>query len=578
MARFPRWWRLALGGGIAAAAILFRLGSGDPGTNGEEGADADTLLSPCPPGEGPERALCGVVEVPEDRTDPEGRMIALNVLVLPAEEQGGASDPVFFLAGGPGQAATDLAPMLGRALAGVLRRRDFVFFDQRGTGDSNPLTCDFLEERVQYYDGVPEELSEDDWRECLDSLDANPEHYTTPVAMDDLEEVRVALGYDRINLWGGSYGTRAASVFLRRHPESARAAILDGMAPVDMRIPLHFAEDGQRALNLLTAACAGDPDCEARFPGLSDSIERLLANLDHDPPRRFRVRHPRTGDWEEVPVRRELVAGLLRAVLYTPTYASLLPLMVESALNGDFGPLMTLADPATGPELAIGMFLSVLCAEDTPFLDLEEAERAAEETFLDGFMAAQLEEACAVWPRGELPPGYREPVRSEAPVLLLSGELDPVTPPRWGEHAARTLPNSRHLVVPGTGHGAPRRRVCAGPDRGVPRLRRPRGAGSRVPVRGGAPALLVFRHRAGRGEGLTAVERVPGTPARRGAPPGRGAGRALPPRERRWNGSRKRFGPPSWGGSAPHRPKQCGFPFFSGRIVMRGAFSPGGER
>lgn len=454
MARFSRGRRLALGGGIAAALILLRLWD----TNGQpdeaaEAAEAESLLSPCPPGEGPERALCGTVEVPEDRSDPEGRQIALRVLVVPAEEQGGAPDPVFFLAGGPGQAAGDLAPLIGRALAGALQRRDFVFVDQRGTGASNPLTCDFLEERVAYYDGVPEELSEADWRECLASLNANPAFYTTPVAMDDLEAVRVALGYGPINLWGGSYGTRAASVFLRRHPESARSAILDGMAPVDMRIPLHFAEDGQRALNLLAEACAGDAGCEERFPGVVDSIGQLLASLDHDPPRRFRVRHPRTGDWEEVPIRRDLVAGLLRAVLYSPTFASLLPLMVESALNGDFGPLMTLADPAAGPELAIGMFLSVLCTEDTPFLTLEEAAQAAEKSFLDESMAVQLDEACAVWPRGALPPGYREPVRSEAPVLLLSGELDPVTPPRWADHAARTLPNARHLIVPGTGHG-----------------------------------------------------------------------------------------------------------------------------
>ena len=452
MPKSPRRLRLLVGAGIAGILILLRLGGGDEPEEPDPDA-AEGVLAPCPPGEGPGGALCGVVEVPEDRGDPEGRQIALDILVLPATEQGGEPDPVFFLAGGPGQAATDLAPLLGSALQGIRVRRDFVFVDQRGTGDSNPLTCDFLEERVSYYDTVPEEFGEAEWRECLDSLDADPEHYTTPVAMDDLEEVRKALGYDRINLWGGSYGTRAATVFLRRHPESVRAAILDGMAPVDMRIPLHFAEDGQRALNLLLDACAADPGCGARFPGLADSIETLLASLDQDPPRRFRVRHPRTGDWEEVPVRRELVAGVLRATLYSPTYASLVPLLVESALDGDFGPLLTFADPAGGPTLAIGMFLSVLCAEDTPFLTEEEAARAAEESFLSGSMAAEMLEACAVWPRGELPAGYREPVRSAAPVLLLSGELDPVTPPRWAEHAAETLPNSRHLVVPGTGHG-----------------------------------------------------------------------------------------------------------------------------
>ena len=450
---FPRRACLLAALAIAGTVTLPGCGADGPEDTADAGTDAEGVVSPCPPGEGLEGALCGQVEVLEDRSDPEGRRIGLNVLVAPAGEQGGAPDPVFILAGGPGQAATELAPMVRRLLPDLFRRRDFVFVDQRGTGASNPLTCDFLEERTGYFDGLPEELEEADWRECLDSLDASPEHYTTPVAMDDLEEVRVALGYGPINLWGGSYGTRAATVFLRRHPESVRSVILDGVAPVDMRIPLHFAEDGQRALSLLTTACAADPDCAERFPNLPESIETLLASLDHDPPPRFRVRHPRTGDWQEVPIGRELVAGILRAALYSPATASLVPLMVESALEGDFGPLMTLADPVMGPQLAIGMFFSVLCAEDIPFLTLEEAAGAAEESFLDELMAEQMQEACSVWPRGALPDGYREPVGSDAPVLILSGELDPVTPPRWGEHAAATLPNARHLVVPGTGHG-----------------------------------------------------------------------------------------------------------------------------
>ena len=452
--KFPRRWRLLAGLGTLGILTLYRVGSDTPEEPDAEGAEAESIVSPCPPGEGVEGGLCGTLEVPEDRANPEGRTVALNILVVPAGEQGGEPDPVFFLAGGPGQAATELAPLLRRAVPDLFLRRDFVFVDQRGTGDSNPLTCDFLEERVTYFDSVPEELSEADWRECLDSLDADPEHYTTPVAMDDLEEVRVALGYGPINVWGGSYGTRAATVFLRRHPESVRTAILDGVAPVDMRIPLYFAEDGQRALTLLIESCAADAACDARFPDLAISIEMLLASLDQDPPPSYRVRHPRTGDWQEISIGRELVAGVLRAVLYNPASTSIIPLMVESALDGDFGPILVFADPVAGPQLAIGMFLSVLCAEDVPFLTADEAAQAAEESFLDTLMAEQMQEACAVWPRGEIPPGYREPVASDAPVLILSGELDPVTPPRWGDHAAATLPNSRHLIVPGTGHGA----------------------------------------------------------------------------------------------------------------------------
>ncbi len=443
-------WTLVAGLALAGPALA---GCGGPAADPEAPEAPVEILSPCPASERVSGGMCGVVEVPEDRANPEGRVIPLKVVVLPATEPGGPPDPVFFLAGGPGQAATELAPMLAQALDGVRSQRDFVFVDQRGTGDSNPLTCDLLEEQLAFSDSVPIEVTEDDWRACLAAMDASPGHYTTPVAMDDLDEVRRALGYERINLWGGSYGTRAASVYLRRHPESVRAAILDGMAPVDMRIPLHFAADAQRALDLLLASCREDPGCSARFPELGERIGELLDSLDHDPPRRFRVRHPRTGEWEETPLPRAAAAAVLRAILYSPAFSSLAPLIVESALNGDIGPLISLADPAVGPDLSLGMFLSVLCAEDIPFVDAESAWEAAGDTVFDTEAAEELMEACSVWPRGELPPDYREPVRSGAPVLLLSGELDPVTPPRWGDHAAATLENARHLVVPGAAHG-----------------------------------------------------------------------------------------------------------------------------
>ncbi len=457
MPPLTRSTKLGLAGAGIGLAVLAGCSQGPDAADGDPdegpGEAAESPLGPCSPGDAPEGALCATVEVPEDRGNPDGRRVGLQVVVLAAEEANPEPDPIFFLAGGPGQAATDLAPLLGAALPELRRRRDFVFVDQRGTGGSNRLHCDFLDEPLSPSDSVPEDVTEADWRGCLEELDASPEHYATPDAMDDLEEVRVALGYGPINLWGGSYGTRAAAVFLRRHPESVRSAILDGVAPVDMGIPVSFPEDAQRALTLMIEACEADADCRTRFPDLGESVAELLRRMDEDPPRRVSVRHPRTGDWEEIPLPRSGVAAVLRAVLYSPQLASLAPLMIESALDGDFGPLVTVADPVTGPGLAIGMFLSVLCAEDIPFVNAGDAARAAEETVFDAVMFEQMVEACSVWPRAELPPGYREPVASEAPVLILSGELDPVTPPRWGEHAAATLPNARHFVVPGAAHG-----------------------------------------------------------------------------------------------------------------------------
>ncbi len=406
----------------------------DPGT-----------LSPCPDGSG----QCGVLEVPENRDDPESRTIELNIRVLKATGQDTRPDPLFLLAGGPGQAATTLAPLVAPLLAEVREARDLVFFDQRGTGDSHPLSCEIDEEAALESGQIA--LTREDVERCLAGLSADPRLYTTPVAMDDLEAVRKALGYGPINLWGGSYGTRAATVFMRRHPASVRAAVLDGMAPVDMRLPFHFAGDGQRALDLMLEACAEEPACDERHPSLRESIENLLRSLERT--ENHPVRHPRTGEWEEVPLSRDTVAAALRGALYAPGIAALVPLIVEQALMGDFGPLMVLMDPFSGPELEVGMFLSVVCAEDIPFLDREEAEQAAQRTIFGSFIVEAFADSCVHWPRGTLPAGYREPVRSDVPTLLLSGELDPVTPPRWAERAAETLSRSRHLIAPGTGHG-----------------------------------------------------------------------------------------------------------------------------
>ncbi len=427
--------------GVAVAAQALRH---EPA---EESAGVAGALAPC----ADESGRCGVVEVPEDPARPDGRAIGLNVRVLPATGQETRPDPLFILAGGPGQAATDVAPLVAPLLGDVRERRDLVFVDQRGTGASNPLTCEIDEEAA--LDSGRVSLSREDVESCLAELDADPRFYATPVAMDDLDRVRDALGYEEINLWGGSYGTRAASVYMRRHPDRVRAAILDGMAPVHMSLPLHFAADGQRALDLALSACAEDPACAERFGSLGASIEDLLRSLDHDPPERVPVRHPRTGEWEEVPLGRDAVAAALRGVLYSPNLTTLVPLIVEQALVGDFGPLAVLSDPVGGPQLELGMFLSVVCAEDVPFLDRAEAERAGGDTIFGHFIVDAFAESCVHWPSGSIPDGYREPVRSDAPTLLLSGELDPVTPPHWADRAAETLPNSRHLVIPGTGHG-----------------------------------------------------------------------------------------------------------------------------
>ena len=427
----------------------------------DEGAGPRALsLTPCPPADNIEDGLCGTFEVWEDREAETGRRIGLRVVVLPALSGDPLPDPVFFLAGGPGQAATELTEVVGPSFRRVNRDRDLVFVDQRGTGGSNPLTCELAEEAPDdalLLDPMAEELLRAQalaqLEQCAAELDADPRLYTTPIAMDDLDEVRAALGYETINLWGGSYGTRAGLVFLRRHPDRVRTAILDGLAPVEMKLPLHMGRDAARALDLLLEDCAADPGCGAAYPDLADQFETLLATLA-DGPVRHTLSHPKTGRPTEVVVSRTSLASNVRAPLYSPDLASVLPLAISRAAAGDYGPLAAMGQNFAGDaSLNTGMFLSVICSEDVPSITSAERAEAEQEPFFGASLLDSFEALCSVWPRGTLPDGYGDPVVSDRPVLLLSGRLDPVTPPRWADTVGRSLTNVRQVTVPGAGHG-----------------------------------------------------------------------------------------------------------------------------
>jgi pimeloyl-ACP methyl ester carboxylesterase len=411
------------------------------------------LLQPCTSEQGPVDALCGTLEVFEDRQARTGRKVNLKIVVLPALSNDPRPDPLFVLAGGPGMGAAENADLFRPAFARVQINRDIVLVDQRGTGDSNPLDCKLPEGKLEDLAKV-DEYPIDEFKACLEGYDADARLYTTPIAMDDLDDVRAHLGYDRINLYGGSYGTRAGLVYLRRHAEHVRTVTLDGVAPPDMVLPVSAPVDGQRALDLLLADCEADAACNGRFPGLREKLQQLLTRLEKQPAR-VRLQHPRTGEWAEVDIRREVVANVMFGAFYSPLSSSLLPLLVERAEQNDFQPLVAMA--FSGEELSgilsNGMFLSVICSEDLPRVTAQDRARLAAESFLGDMFQNRLK-PCEFWPRGEISDDYYAPVASDAPVLILSGQLDPITPPRWGEHIAKQLPNATHLVVPGIGHGA----------------------------------------------------------------------------------------------------------------------------
>ncbi|MBZ4418066.1 alpha/beta hydrolase [Myxococcus sp. RHSTA-1-4] len=443
--RVERWVRLALGLALLVLAACTRGGSSASGGR-------KLALAPCRLEGLASQAQCGTYEVFEDRAAKSGRKIPLRVVVVPALAAQPEPDPLVLLAGGPGQAASRVQVLL--ALERIRRKRDIVLVDQRGTGDSNPLECEPHPLEAGLAARFDDTGAAERVRRCREGWAADVRHYTTPIAMDDLDEVRAALGYEKVNLWGVSYGTRAALVYMRQHPERVRTAILDGVAPMSLYLPLNAPHDGQQALEKLLAHCGKDAACAKAYPDLRPRTEALLARLEAEPAR-VRVPHPRTGVPEDLVLSRRAFLSELFSLLYSPEVASLVPLMLDRAERGEWAPFVALSVGLLEGQrstVSHGLYYAVVCAEDAPSFDRAAVEREAKGTWFGPDMGLETLSVCEGWPRATLPPGYREPVVSDVPTLLLSGELDPVTPPAWAEEAKRTLSRSLHVVVPGVGH------------------------------------------------------------------------------------------------------------------------------
>ncbi|MEM7310678.1 MAG: alpha/beta hydrolase [Planctomycetota bacterium] len=413
--------------------------------------EGQLALTPDP--DGPRGALRGSYEVYEDRERRDGRRLHLDVVVYRATGEEPAPEPIFWIAGGPGQRATAVAPQWSQSR--LRDRYDLVFVDQRGTGGDHELACELGggSDLQAYLDAM---FDPDFYAGCRDELEERFDLrlYSTPIAMDDLDEVRAALGYERIHLMGGSYGTRAALVYLRRHPATVRAAVLNGVAPLAFTNPLYHAAEAQASLARTFADCAADPACSAAFPELEQAFLAVLERLEAKPAR-VKLADARSGREHEVRIDRDAFAEAVRVMLYSVPSARRLPLLIQRAYEGEYAPFAAAAvqvGRALRDQLALGMLLSVTCAEDVARIDPADIEPATAGTFLGDARVRAQSAVCGGWPRAELPEGFAEPVRSTVPVLLLSGSHDPVTGPRWGSEAARHLDNALHLVVPGA-HG-----------------------------------------------------------------------------------------------------------------------------
>ena len=401
--------------------------------------------------------LCGKYFVYENRAASAGRMISLNIIVMPARARNPLPDPIFFLAGGPGQGAARIARAGEDALMRALRReRDLVFIDQRGTGDSHLLQCPTASNPAALQSNFRDILDPVMIRACRQQLEpsANLELYTTSIAMTDIDEVRRALGYEKINLHGASYGSLSALEYLRRYPDKVRAAVLVGVATPAAKLPLQFAKAAHQALDKLIEDCALDPGCRAAFPKLSDDFAAVLSAFSNGP-LSFEMISPATKRPEMVTMSRGVFAERLRLMLYDHAASSLVPYLIHRAARGDWSPFgKVVATSALAPSYAIAMgaYLTITCSESLPFVAPEEIESKTAGTFVGDYRILRHQGACAEWVRGEVPADLFRPVEADAPVLMLSGNIDPATPLELGKEAAQHLPNSRQIIFANAPH------------------------------------------------------------------------------------------------------------------------------
>ena len=398
-------------------------------------------------------ARCGSIHVAENPLKPTGKKITIHFAVIPAAARLKAADPLFILAGGPGQSAQLLAGQVGKVFSSISRKRDLVFIDQRGTGQSNGMKCSMPDLSTPLEEAVKVQTSLKALAICRDELIAQGQDtrwYATHFAVKDFDAVRAKLGAEKINLWGGSYGTRAALEYTRQFGSRVRTLILDGVAPANQILPVQMAIDTDTQLNNLIAGCDNDIRCAKQYPRLREKLTALLSPAGAE----LALTDPFTGEKRKLWIDAQSLAGAIRSPLYTPQLAAVLPHAVIGAATGDGDPLFALGaafSSNTEENFSMGMHLAVVCAEDMARVDAASL-KLLEGNFIGRAYVDQYRAMCQGWPVGPVPSTFYEPVTADVPVLLLSGGLDPVTPPRHGKQVAQWFKQAQHFIMPAGGH------------------------------------------------------------------------------------------------------------------------------
>ena len=402
------------------------------------------------------KARCGTLPRPLDPADPDSPSIELRIAVVPALNLSPETDPFVPIAGGPGQGSVEFYAMMQGAFEPLRRNRDILLVDQRGTGESARMDCPIDDDAIIFESEFNLEDTVEFIGECLEKLPHDPRFFTTSVAVTDLEAVREALGYTTLNLYGVSYGSRVAQHFARQYPDSTRTVVIDGVVPPQLSLGPEIATESQKAVDNILARCTEDPACSERFPDLASTFARIVAQL-REAPVEVAVPHPNTGRVEVISLGAGQFAGAVRLLAYSPTTIALLPLFIHEAGQGNWVPIAgqyMMTALQMSDMLALGMHNAVMCTEDVPFLDRTIIDYdGIEASYMGSYQLDTLEAICAAWPAGPIDTGFKVPLATDLPFLLLSGDADPITPPRYADLAAVDLTNYRDLVGEHQGHG-----------------------------------------------------------------------------------------------------------------------------
>ena len=405
-------------------------------------------------------ASCATLNVPLDREQQDGQQLTLHIAKLAATDRYADREPITLLAGGPGQSALTVFPGVQIAFQKIRKTRDIYLIDQRGTGQSHPLSCDpngdsMTAESIDPFQFDREQTIAESAR-CLEQLAANPRFFTTSVAVQDLDAVRDALGIERWALYGVSYGTRVALHYLKRFPARVSSLILDAVVPPDLSLGASIPIDTQRAFELISERCQQTEACADTFPNLAERTSALITSL-RESPKTVTFENFTTGQLDSMDYTDVHLSLTIRTLAYSTYGASMLPMLLHGAYENDhFAPLArqaTLQLNGLQAGIASGLHSAVICTEDIPFMEIDETlKQAIDNTWLGYTPLEAALASCEPWPAGLLDDDFKEPVISDVPTLILSGETDPVTPPSFGDQVARHLSQSRHLVMPGQGH------------------------------------------------------------------------------------------------------------------------------